>query len=245
MREALHILAARPSSHEHDHHEHEHAPSDADASSFVASCHDQGAPTKDAVNWGQRISLESNDDEDDNGEIAAASIAEQKEKLEQEIHCTVTIACWRPSTGTDWKVSSMVPAARLRPVLPDCWRRVWNPSRRYTRHRNTPGRHCPRATASAWASNYPTGCSGHAMNRSSLRGLYAITDAALQSPERLVPHVQQAIDGGAVLIQYRDKSNDTSLRQQQARSLVELCNARGATLIINDDTALAAAVSNT
>jgi len=80
------------------------------------------------------------------------------------------------------------------------------------------------------------------MNRSSLRGLYAITDAALQSPEQLVLHVQQAIDGGAVLIQYRDKSNDTSLRQQQARSLVELCNARGATLIINDDAALAAAV---
>ena len=80
------------------------------------------------------------------------------------------------------------------------------------------------------------------MNKSSLRGLYAITDAALQAPEQLVRRVQQAIEGGAVLIQYRDKSNNQSLRQQQARSLVELCNVRGATLIINDDTALAASV---
>jgi len=83
VREALHILAARPSSHEHGHHEHERAPPDADASSLVA-CHDQGAPTKDAVNWGQRISLGSNDDEDDTGETAAASLEDQKEKLEQE-----------------------------------------------------------------------------------------------------------------------------------------------------------------
>jgi thiamine-phosphate pyrophosphorylase len=80
------------------------------------------------------------------------------------------------------------------------------------------------------------------MNRSSLHGLYAITDAALQSPDQLVPNVQQAINGGALLIQYRDKSNNQSLRQQQARSLVELCNAHGAALIINDDIALAAAV---
>ncbi len=75
-----------------------------------------------------------------------------------------------------------------------------------------------------------------------LRGLYVITDAGLQAPEQLLPRVQQAIDGGAVLVQYRDKSNDTVLRQQQAQALVELCNTRGVALIINDDVALAAAV---
>jgi len=75
-----------------------------------------------------------------------------------------------------------------------------------------------------------------------LRGLYVITDAGLQAPDQLVQRVQQAIDGGAVLVQYRDKSNDTALRQQQARALVELCNTRGVALIINDDVALAAAV---
>lgn len=75
-----------------------------------------------------------------------------------------------------------------------------------------------------------------------MHGLYAITDAALQLPEQLVTHVQQAIHGGALLIQYRDKSNKQSLRHQQAHSLVELCNTHGAALIINDDIALAAAV---
>ncbi|VAW78683.1 Thiamin-phosphate pyrophosphorylase [hydrothermal vent metagenome] len=72
-----------------------------------------------------------------------------------------------------------------------------------------------------------------------LRGLYAITDAGLQAPEQLVARVQLAIDGGAVMIQYRDKSNDRLLRQQQAQRLVELCRERGATLIINDDATLA------
>jgi thiamine-phosphate pyrophosphorylase len=75
-----------------------------------------------------------------------------------------------------------------------------------------------------------------------LRGLYVITDAGLQAPGQLVLRVQQAIEGGAVLVQYRDKSNDTALREQQARALVELCNTRGAKLIINDDVTLAAAV---
>ncbi len=75
-----------------------------------------------------------------------------------------------------------------------------------------------------------------------LRGLYAITDAGLQAPDQLVVRVQQAIDGGAVLIQYRDKSSEQSIRRRQAQALVELCNARGALLIINDDVALAADV---
>jgi len=75
-----------------------------------------------------------------------------------------------------------------------------------------------------------------------LRGLYAITDAALQTPGQLVARARQAVEGGAILIQYRDKSNDRVLRQRQARALVELCNAHGAALIVNDDIALAAAV---
>ncbi|TCK19411.1 thiamine-phosphate diphosphorylase [Thiogranum longum] len=75
-----------------------------------------------------------------------------------------------------------------------------------------------------------------------LRGLYVITDAGLQTPARLVPGVRQAIEGGAVLVQYRDKSNDPARREQQASELVELCNAQNAKLIINDDVALAAKV---
>lgn len=75
-----------------------------------------------------------------------------------------------------------------------------------------------------------------------LQGLYVITDAGLQAPEQLVSRVRQAIDGGARLVQYRDKSTDTALRRQQAGELADLCRARGAILIINDDVALAARV---
>ena len=45
-----------------------------------------------------------------------------------------------------------------------------------------------------------------------------------------------------MLVQYRDKSNNPALREQQAGELVELCNAHDARLIINDDVNLAARV---
>ena len=73
-----------------------------------------------------------------------------------------------------------------------------------------------------------------------LRGLYAITDTRLQTEDLLCERVGLAIDGGAAIIQYRDKSSDTRRRRQQGRALAELCRARGACLIINDDVALAA-----
>ena len=77
--------------------------------------------------------------------------------------------------------------------------------------------------------------------RPTLRGLYAITDAGLQHPDRLIDAVTRAIDGGAQLIQYRDKSGDTRLRSRQASALATLCNTRNILLIINDDLELAAA----
>jgi thiamine-phosphate pyrophosphorylase len=73
-----------------------------------------------------------------------------------------------------------------------------------------------------------------------LHGLYAITDARLQADGRLCERVDLAIDGGAAIIQYRDKSTDTRRRREQARALADLCQARGVCLIINDDVALAA-----
>jgi len=51
-------------------------------------------------------------------------------------------------------------------------------------------------------------------------------------------HVSLAIDGGAALVQYRDKSDNHRLRLQQAKALAELCRARGVPLIINDDVEL-------
>ena len=72
-----------------------------------------------------------------------------------------------------------------------------------------------------------------------LRGLYAITDASLQAPEQLAENVSLAIDGGAALVQYRDKSANARLRLRQANALADVCRARGVTLIINDDVELA------
>jgi thiamine-phosphate pyrophosphorylase len=74
-----------------------------------------------------------------------------------------------------------------------------------------------------------------------LSGLYAITDAGLQRPDQLLERVRQAIDGGARLIQYRDKSADSVFRLRQANALAGLCRTRGVALIINDDVELAAA----
>ncbi len=73
-----------------------------------------------------------------------------------------------------------------------------------------------------------------------LAGLYAITDAGLQAEEELEEHVALAIAGGARLIQYRDKSDNSRLRLRQAHALTALCETHDVPLIINDDVELAA-----
>ena len=80
------------------------------------------------------------------------------------------------------------------------------------------------------------------MNKALTRGLYAITDADLIPADRLLTTVEQAILGGARLLQYRDKSDSIPRRRQQARALNELCRAHAVPLLINDDAALAAEV---
>lgn len=74
------------------------------------------------------------------------------------------------------------------------------------------------------------------------RGLYAITDSTLLSPERMVEAVALAIQGGAVMIQYRDKGDDPMRRQWEASDLSNMCRPLGVPLIINDDVELAAQV---
>ena len=70
------------------------------------------------------------------------------------------------------------------------------------------------------------------------RGLYAVTDNALSGTD-LVLQVAQAIQGGAVMIQYRDKSTDTGRRLWEANDLQMLCRSLRVPLIINDDIELA------
>jgi thiamine-phosphate pyrophosphorylase len=72
------------------------------------------------------------------------------------------------------------------------------------------------------------------------RGLYAITDGP--RPD-LLDVVTQALAGGARLLQYRDKSGDSTRRYSEAAALKRLCDAYAVPLIINDDIALAHAVA--
>ena len=75
---------------------------------------------------------------------------------------------------------------------------------------------------------------------STLRGLYAITDSQLLAGGKLLPYVEAALDGGATLLQYRDKSTDDARRLREAEALKSLCERYGASLLINDDAELAA-----
>jgi thiamine-phosphate pyrophosphorylase len=81
------------------------------------------------------------------------------------------------------------------------------------------------------------------MKRKLPRGLYAITDSKLLSPERMIEAVALAIQGGAAMIQYRDKSDDPMRRQWEATDLSNMCRPLGIPLIINDDVDLALQVT--
>ncbi|MEO6929287.1 MAG: thiamine phosphate synthase [Casimicrobiaceae bacterium] len=73
-----------------------------------------------------------------------------------------------------------------------------------------------------------------------VRGLYAVTPDLADTAE-LVARVRAAIDGGATVIQYRNKAASGELRSEQALALLHVC-ARRAALIVNDDAALAARI---
>lgn len=77
-----------------------------------------------------------------------------------------------------------------------------------------------------------------------LRGLYAITSAALCAlpSAKMLGGIAAALEGGAVLIQYRDKHSEAAQRERKARALLELCRRFQARLIVNDDVELAARI---
>ena len=74
-----------------------------------------------------------------------------------------------------------------------------------------------------------------------IRGLYAITPDTDNS-EQLIEQVSAALDGGARILQYRNKGNDAVRRLWQANILKSLAQSRGALFIVNDDVALAEAI---
>lgn len=74
-----------------------------------------------------------------------------------------------------------------------------------------------------------------------IRGLYAITPDTDNS-EQLIEQVSAALDGGARILQYRNKGSDAVRRLWQANILKSLAQSRGAIFIVNDDVALAEAI---
>ncbi|MDX1492050.1 MAG: thiamine phosphate synthase [Pseudohongiellaceae bacterium] len=69
----------------------------------------------------------------------------------------------------------------------------------------------------------------------SLRGVYAITDAALLPADVLYSRVEEALQAGLCLLQYRNKKDDWDARLKEAKALVELCQRYSTPLLINDD----------
>jgi len=68
------------------------------------------------------------------------------------------------------------------------------------------------------------------------RGLYAITNGPRSD---LLVAVQTALEGGATLVQYRDKTDDHKRRLYEATTLSKLCARFDVPLIVNDDIGLA------
>lgn len=70
-------------------------------------------------------------------------------------------------------------------------------------------------------------------------GVYAIIDASLVTADAMQQGVTDAIAGGAVIIQYRDKLGSALSRRRNAQVLKAVCRKNGVPFIINDDVTLA------
>ena len=66
-----------------------------------------------------------------------------------------------------------------------------------------------------------------------MRGLYLVTPN-WDDTARLVAATAAALEGGAVLVQYRHKEAGEDLRREQAGALLALCRRHGRPLVIND-----------
>ena len=70
-----------------------------------------------------------------------------------------------------------------------------------------------------------------------MKGLYLVTPD-WDDTDRLLDVSEQAILGGATLLQYRHKTASDALRDEQAAALLQLCRRLNVPLIINDHVAL-------
>ena len=79
------------------------------------------------------------------------------------------------------------------------------------------------------------------MRAARLAGLYAVTPD-IADTELLLRKVTAALEGGAAIIQYRNKPAAAATRFAQAQAIARLPARRGALFIVNDDIDIAAAV---
>jgi len=66
-----------------------------------------------------------------------------------------------------------------------------------------------------------------------MRGLYIVTPD-WDDTDRLLDATHQALESGAVLVQYRNKTAGPALREEQAGALLALCRRHERPLVIND-----------
>ena len=69
--------------------------------------------------------------------------------------------------------------------------------------------------------------------------LYAITDRTWLGEQTLTEQVQDALEGGVSLLQYREKHLEGEAKIAQAKEILALCRKYDVPLIINDDPLLA------
>ena len=75
-----------------------------------------------------------------------------------------------------------------------------------------------------------------------LRGIYAITDEALLAERNMAEVIESALQAGISMLQYRGKSGSKSLKLEQSREILDLCQFYDVPLIINDDLTLCKAI---
>lgn len=66
-----------------------------------------------------------------------------------------------------------------------------------------------------------------------MRGLYLVTPD-WEDTDRLLDATRRALEGGAALVQYRNKTAPDALREEQAAALLALCRHHHRPLVIND-----------
>ena len=67
-----------------------------------------------------------------------------------------------------------------------------------------------------------------------LKGLYLITDETLTPYDKIQYYITNALEGGAKIIQFRDKTNDFHTKKQVALEIKKICQKYNAIFIVND-----------